>query len=221
MRKYTTKEGIEFEITEGDLSDEMFNNLMGEESLAYDTETNGLIPRRDRICAVQLMSENGYGAIVQFPDKQAQKLDTPTKLVRLFRSDIEFIMHYANFDIKMTYGTFGYLIENTFCTKVASKIACTYQPRHSLKDVLRHVLDVDISKAQQTSNWASKELTDEQLDYMTQDVIHLHALKGALVAKADSEIRGAQMHWGQQAARYNAYLEVEGWDPSLYTYVSR
>src|SRR3954449_1922222 len=155
-------------------------------AVAIDTETMGLNPHRDRLCVVQLSAGDGSADVVQiFKDRP----DAPNLKALLANPAITKIFHFARFDIAALYNAFGVMPQPVYCTKIASRLARTYTDRHGLKDLVRELLNVDLSKQQQSSDWGAKDLTEKQLAYAANDVAHLHHLKTALDAMLAREGR--------------------------------
>ena len=145
--------------------------------VAIDTETLGLKPHRDRLCVVQLSPGDGSADVVQIP---AGKIASPN-LVRLLSDPKKLkLFHFARFDLAVLYKTYGVMAGPVYCSKIASKLTRTYTDKHGLKDLVRELLGVDLSKQQQSSDWGAAALTDAQLTYAAADVLHLHALKARL-----------------------------------------
>lgn len=146
-------------------------------SIAIDTETLGLNPHRDRLCVVQLSRGDGSADVVQIR-KGAER---PVNLVRLLEDPAVLkLFHFARFDVAVLRHAFGVVTGPVYCTKIASKLARTYTDRHGLKDLVGELLQVEISKQQQSSDWGAQKLSDQQLAYAASDVFHLHALKARL-----------------------------------------
>jgi ribonuclease D len=143
-------------------------------SAAIDTEAMGLDPHRDRLCVVQLSPGDGTADIVQIP---VGAKDAPNLKKLLADPAILKIFHFARFDLVLLYQTFGVMPTPVFCTKIASRLTRTYSDKHGLKDVVRDLLGVDLSKQQQLSDWGAETLSEAQLAYAASDVLHLHALK--------------------------------------------
>jgi ribonuclease D len=155
-------------------------------AVAVDTETLGLNPHRDRLCLVQLSPGDGTADIVQIAKGQR----TAPNLVRLLGDrSIAKIFHYARFDIAILDQTFGVMPQPLFCTKIASRLTRTYTDRHGLKDLVKDVLDIELSKQQQSSDWAAETLSEAQLQYAASDVLHLHALRAELEKRLAREGR--------------------------------
>jgi ribonuclease D len=146
-------------------------------AVAVDTETMGLHPHRDRLCVVQLSPGDGSADVVQIP---AGARDAPNLKKLLADESIVKIFHFARFDMTSLYAAFGVMPAPVYCTKIASRLTRTYSDKHGLKDLVRELVGVDLSKQQQLSDWGADELTDAQVAYAASDVLHLHALKQKL-----------------------------------------
>jgi ribonuclease D len=155
-------------------------------AVAIDTETMGLDPRRDRLCVVQLSPGDGSADVVQMPP-EAPAAPNLTRL--LADANVLKIFHFARFDLGALSQAFGVMPAPVYCTKIASRLARTYSDKHGLKDLVRELLGVDLSKQQQLSDWGAADLTDSQVAYAASDVLHLHALKGKLDAMLAREGR--------------------------------
>jgi ribonuclease D len=183
--------------------------LAGAAQVAIDSETMGLRLRRDPLCVVQLSDGNGDAHVVQLrrPDYDApnlKRLLTDPTVTKLF--------HYGRFDIAMFYLHFGVVTGPVYCTKIASKLARTYTDRHGLKDVTKELLGVDLSKAQQSSDWGAPLLTEEQVSYAASDVLHLHALKARLDEMLEREGRSELARACFAFLPHRALLDVAGWE---------
>ncbi len=147
------------------------------DAVAIDTETLGLVPQRDRLCVVQLSGGDGNADVVQIAPGQTR---APNIERLLADRGVTKLFHFARFDIAILYKTFGVMAEPIYCTKIASKLARTYTDRHGLKDLVRELLAVELSKQQQSSDWGADALSEAQLTYAASDVLHLHALRAKL-----------------------------------------
>ena len=147
------------------------------DSVAIDTETMGLNPHRDRLCVVQLSPGDGSADVVQIP---VGHTDAPNLKKLLADPKVTKIFHFARFDLAALSNGLGVMPSPVYCTKIASRLCRTYTDRHGLKDLVREVLNVDLSKQQQSSDWGSAKLSDAQLSYAASDVLHLHALRERL-----------------------------------------
>jgi ribonuclease D len=142
--------------------------------VAIDTETMGLQPHRDRLCVVQLSPGDGSADVVQIP----AGLNEAPNLVRLLGDpNVTKIFHYARFDVAVLKHRFGVVTGPVYCTKIASKLCRTYTDRHGLKDIVKELLNVDLSKQQQSSDWGAEKISEAQLEYAASDVLYLHDLK--------------------------------------------
>jgi ribonuclease D len=154
-------------------------------AVAIDTETMGLDPRRDRLCVVQLSPGDGSADVVQI----ATNPSAPNLKTLFADPSVLKIFHFARFDLGILYKTFGVMPTPVYCTKIASRLSRTYTDKHGLKDLVKEMLGVDLSKQQQLSDWGAGELTDAQVSYAASDVLHLHALREKLDAMLGREGR--------------------------------
>jgi ribonuclease D len=178
-------------------------------AVAIDTETMGLNQQRDRLCVVQISSGDGSADVVQIPAGQP----AAPNLVRLLADQsILKIFHFARFDLAALYRTFGVMPAPVYCTKIASRLARTYTDKHGLKDLVKELLGIDISKQQQLSDWGSDELTDSQVAYAATDVLHLHALKSRLDAMLAREGREPLALACFEFLPHRVRLDLAGWD---------
>ena len=177
-------------------------------AVAIDTETLGLNPLRDRLCLVQLSGGDGNADIVQIAPGQRE---APRLTALLADPAIVKIFHYARFDIAVLSHAFGTMAGPLFCTKIASRLTRTYTDRHGLKDLVKDILDIDISKQQQSSDWAAETLTDAQLAYAAADVTHLHQLRERLEMRLDREGRRELAESCFRFLPTRARLDLAGW----------
>ena len=178
-------------------------------SVAVDTETQGLSLVRDKLCLVQLSAGDGDAHIVQV---DRNTYDCPNLKALLADTAVTKIFHYARFDVAMIARDLGIDMAPVFCTKIASGLVRTYTDRHGLKDLCRELLGVDLSKQQQSSDWASDELTDAQLNYAASDVLYLHQLKTILSARLMRENRYEIAKSCFEFLPTRAALDLAGWD---------
>jgi ribonuclease D len=155
-------------------------------AVAIDTETMGLDPSRDRLCVVQLSPGDGTADVVQIP---AGATEAPNLTKLLADGNILKIFHFARFDLGALQKRLAVMPTPVYCTKIASRLARTYTDKHGLKDLVREVLGIEVSKQQQSSDWGADALTDAQVAYAASDVLHLHALKERLDAMLAREGR--------------------------------
>jgi len=195
---------MKIKLHKGDLPD----GLTLGPSVAVDTETLGLNPGRDRLCLVQLSSGDGSAHLVQFQRDQYQA----TNLKRMLSDPNTLkIYHFARFDLATMRRYLGVMAGPVYCTRTASKLARTYTDKHGLKDLVKELLDIDLSKQQQSSDWGAENLTEQQLAYAANDVAYLHRLKEALdqMLKREGRMELAQACFDFLPAR--AELDLAGW----------
>jgi ribonuclease D len=167
------KKPVSIEVHKGDLPQSLsFSN-----SVAIDTETQGLNHNRDRLCMAQLSDGDGVCHLVQFA---ADEYNAPNLAALMLDPKVIKIFHFARFDVVVLKKHLGTNINSIYCTKIASKLIRTYTDQHGLKHVTKELLKIDLSKEQQSSDWAAKDLSDDQLEYAAMDVLNLHALKERL-----------------------------------------
>ena len=193
-------------LHEGDLPADA---LAGAAEVAVDSETMGLRLGRDPLCVVQLSDGGGDAHVVQLA---RPGYDAPNLKRLLADPKVTKIFHYGRFDIAMFYLHLGVVTGPVYCTKIASKLARTYTDRHGLKDVTRELLGIEISKAQQSSDWGAEKLTDQQKHYAASDVLYLHALKAKLDAML---VREGRLDMAQACFRFlpeRARLDLAGFE---------
>ena len=176
--------------------------------VAIDTETMGLQPARDRLCLVQLSGGDGDAHLVQIAAGQNA---APRLAAMLADPAVLKLFHFGRFDIAVLAHRFGVVCSPVYCTKIASRLVRTYTDRHGLKDLTRELLDVDISKQQQSSDWGAAELSQAQVDYAASDVLYLHRLKASLDARLAREGRTALARACFDFLPHRAALDLAGW----------
>lgn len=179
------------------------------DSVAIDTETMGLHPHRDRLCVVQMSNGDGSADVIQIPKGHT---DSPNLKALLANPAITKIFHFARFDVAVLYNTFGVMPAPVYCTKIASRLSRTYTDRHGLKDLVREVLNVDLSKQQQSSDWGAQSLSEAQLAYAASDVLHLHALRDKLNVMLAREGRTDLAKACFDFLPTRARLDLDGWE---------
>ena len=177
-------------------------------AVAVDTETLGLKPGRDRLCLVQLSAGDGDAHLVRF---RRDVYDAPNLARLLADPAVAKLFHFARFDLAVLERYLGVRCRPVYCTKIASKIARTYTDRHSLQDLARELLGVEIFKDQQSSDWGAESLSPEQIRYAAADVVHLHAIREALDAMLAREGRGALAAACFGFLPDRAALDLGGW----------
>ena len=192
------------ELHEGDLPDTVRFGA----AVAVDTETMGLNPNRDRLCLVQLSGGNGDCHIVRLKKGQ---YDARNLKALMADAAVTKIFHFARFDIAVIRRFLGVVATPLYCTKIASRLTRTFTDRHGLKDLCKDLLGIELSKEQQTSDWGAAELTQAQLKYAANDVLHLHALR----AKLDELLaREGRRELADACFRFlptRAELDLAGW----------
>jgi ribonuclease D len=193
-------------LHEGDLPAGVF---AGVTSVAVDSETMGLRLGRDPLCVVQLSAGNGDAHVVRLsrPD-----YDCPNLKALMVDPAVTKIFHFGRFDIAMFHLHLGVVTAPVYCTKIASKLARTYTDRHGLKDVSKELIGIDMSKAQQSSDWGAPKLSPEQLAYAASDVLHLHALRTKLDEMLVREGRDGLASACFDFLPHRAQLDVRGWE---------
>jgi ribonuclease D len=184
-------------------------------AIAVDTETLGLKPSRDRLCLVQLSAGDGDVHIVQFfPESETNKdpYEAPNLKAVLGDRQLVKIFHYARFDLAIIAQYLNVHAAPLWCTKIASKLVRTYTDRHGLKDLCRELLGVDMSKAQQSSDWGAPEISDAQLNYAASDVLHLHALRERLETMLDREGRRPMAEACFDFVLVRSAMDLAGWE---------
>jgi len=184
-------------------------------SIAVDTETLGLKPVRDRLCLVQISSGDGNAHLVKLAPgdyvraKNLKALLKNRKVLKIF--------HFARFDVAAIYKYLGVRCAPVYCTKIAAKMTRTYTERNGLKDILRDLLGIEISKQQQTSDWGQETLSEEQQSYAAGDVLYLHALKDKLDALLAREGRTELAQACFDFLPTRGELDLLGWeDPDIF-----
>ncbi len=175
--------------------------------VAVDTEAMGLKPARDALCVVQLSAGDGTAHVV----KLTRDYDCPNLKRLLADPDTLKIFHFARFDVAMMKHWLGVVCAPVWCTKIASKLARTYTDQHGLRHVAKEIAGVDLSKAQQSSDWGAQDLSQAQLDYAAADVLYLHTIRDGL---RDMLVREGRLELAEACFRFlpvRAELDLAGW----------
>ena len=184
-------------------------NIKFTKSVAIDTETMGLNPLRDRLCLVQLSDGNDVCHLIQIKNKTAR----PKNLINMLKNNkILKIFHFARFDVAILKHTFKINIDNIYCTKIASKLARTFTDKHGYKDLCKELLNVQISKSEQTTDWGKSKLTQAQQKYAATDVFYLHKIRDELNKIL---IRENRMDLGKacfEFIKFRTSLDLKGWN---------
>jgi len=180
-------------------------------SVAIDSETMGLNPWRDRLCVVQLSSGDGTAHVVQLPQGE---YDAPNLKALLTDPAVTKIFHFGRFDIAVLKQYLGVVTGPVYCTKIASKLVRTFTDRHGLKDLCKELLNIELSKQQQSSDWGADMLTDEQMKYAASDVLYLHQMKEKLDVMLAREGRTELAQACFEFLPARALLDLAGWPES-------
>jgi ribonuclease D len=177
-------------------------------AVAVDTEAMGLNPHRDRLCLVQLSAGDGNAHLVQLAPGA---YEAPRLRALMADPTVTKLFHFARFDMAMIYHYLGVMPGPVYCTKIASRLARTFTDKHGLRDLCKDVLNVDLSKQQQSSDWGAETLTDQQLQYAATDVLHLHALRARLDTMLAREGRLDLARAAFDFLPARVLLDLEGW----------
>jgi ribonuclease D len=177
--------------------------------IAVDTEAMGLVPGRDRLCLVQLSDGKGDEHLVRF--RRGSDYSAPKLKALLSDPGRLKLYHFARFDVGIMQAYLGIMAAPLYCTRTASRLVRTYTDRHGLKDLVKEMLNVDVSKQQQCSDWGADELTDAQREYAASDVRYLHALKEKLDERLEREDRVALAQACFDFLPARALLDIAGW----------
>lgn len=176
----------DFQVCDRDLPDNILSEYLQEEAIAVDTETMGLLPQRDRLCLVQLCDKDRV-TVVQIAKGQT---DAPNLKKLMEAQSVLKIFHFARFDVAQLRYHLGFHVQPIFCTKIASKLARTYSPRHGLKELVQELEKVELDKSSQSSDWGNAEnLSEDQLRYAANDVRYLVSVRQKLIAMLQREER--------------------------------
>ncbi len=199
-------------LHKNDLSDDIdFSNIV-----AADCEMMGLQPNRDPLCLIQLFDGESDCHLVQFVDKNFHA----PNLKKLLGSDKTFIFHYARHDLAAIKHDLNIMIKNVYCTKISSKIARTYAQGHGYKDLCKELLNIDISKKQQSSDWSNPQLSKEQINYAATDVIYLHDIKNKLDEILERQNRKQLVQACIEFLPTRVELDLRGWNNDIFSHSS-
>ncbi len=192
-------------VHKGDLPE----GLVFPKGVAVDSETLGLKPHRDRLCVLQLSGGDGVAHLVQFDGKSyaAPRLKALMENAKVLK-----IFHFARFDVAVLKQYLGVTVAPIYCTKIASKLVRTYTDRHGLKDLAMELVGLEMSKQQQSSDWAATTLSEAQMAYAASDVLHLHAIKAKLDMMLDRDGRRELAEACFKFLPDRATLDLSGFD---------
>jgi ribonuclease D len=172
-----------YQLFHNDLPSQALKSFKGE--ISIDTETLGLNIKRDRLCLIQLRNESNKKIyLIKFDSELSAKKSKNLKLIMENRS-LRKIFHYARFDMAVLKENLNINVKNVFCTKIASKLTRTYSSKHGLKDLVKELLNVELDKNEQTSDWSRKKLSKLQVQYAINDILYLESLKIILETKLE------------------------------------
>ncbi len=178
------------------------------DTIAVDTEAMGLNNKRDRLCLVQLSGGDGTAHLVKFAPGA---YDAPNLKKLLSDKNVTKLFHFARFDVSIIKEYLGVECNPLYCTRIASMLARTYTDRHSLKELCRELIGIELSKQQQSSDWGAAELSPEQQNYAANDVLHLHALRTELDRMLEREGRKELAQQCFDFIQTRAALDLAGW----------
>ena len=184
--------------------------------IAADCEMMGLQPSRDPLCLIQLYDGEGDCHLVQFIDKNYEA----PNLKKLLNSDKTFIFHFARHDLAAIKYDLGVMIKNVYCTKISSKIARTYSQGHGYRDLCKELLNIDISKKQQSSDWSNPNLSKDQINYAAGDVLHLHLIKEKLDEILERQGRKNLVKDCINFLPTRVELDLQGWNNDIFSHSS-
>ena len=170
-----------YQLFQNDLPLQSLKSFKGD--ITIDTETLGLNIKRDRLCLIQLRNESNKKVYLIKFDKDISPANSKNIKSLLEDKSLTKIFHYARFDMAVLKENLNIKVRNVFCTKIASKLTRTYSSKHGLKDLVKEILNIELDKTEQTSDWSQKKLTKQQIQYAMNDVIYLSDLKKNLEAK--------------------------------------
>ena len=183
------------------------DNVSFGKAVAVDSETMGLKPYRDRLCLIQLSGGDGEAHLVQF---EKGKYDAPNLKALFTDPDVEKIFHFARFDLQVIKYYLGVDCQPVYCTKMASKLCRTFTERHGLRELVSELLDIELNKEKQSSDWGAPDLNEEQLAYAANDVLYLHQIRDILNQKVEREGRADMLKEINHFLRTRADLDRLG-----------
>jgi len=199
-----------YQLFHNDLPNKVIKSFKGD--ISIDTETLGLNIKRDRLCLIQLRNETDKKVyLIKFDEDLSPKLSKNIKLL-LENNNHTKIFHFGRFDMAVLKENLKINVKNVFCTKVASKLTRTYSSKHGLKDLVYEILDIQLDKSEQSSDWSRKKLTKKQIEYAMNDVLYLSEIKNALNDKLLSQRRLKLFKSIMKFMQIRVDLDLQGWD---------
>ena len=199
-----------YQLFQNDLPNKIIKSFKGD--ISIDTETLGLNIKRDRLCLIQLRNEtNKKIYLIKFEEDLSPKLSKNIKIL-LENKNLTKIFHFGRFDMAILKENLKINVKNVFCTKVASKLTRTYSPKHGLKDLVNEILDIQLDKTEQSSDWSRKKLTKKQIEYAMNDVLFLSDIKNSLSNKLNNQKRMKLFKSIMKFMEVRVDLDLQGWE---------
>ena len=199
-----------YQLFQNDLPSKVLKTFKGD--ISIDTETLGLNVKRDRLCLIQLRNEtNKKIYLIKFEEDLSPKLSKNIKIL-LEDKNLTKIFHFARFDMAVLRENLKINVKNIFCTKIASKLTRTYSSKHGLKDLINEILDIQLDKTEQTSDWSKKKLTKKQISYAINDVLYLSEIKISLNDKLINQKRIKIFKSTMKFLEVRVNLDLQGWE---------
>jgi ribonuclease D len=199
-----------YQLFHNDLPNKILNSFKGD--ISIDTETLGLNIKRDRLCLIQLRNETDKKVyLIKFEEDLSPKFSKNIKTI-LENKDLTKIFHFGRFDMAVLKENLKINVKNVFCTKVASKLTRTYSSKHGLKDLVYEILDIQLDKTEQSSDWSRKRLTKKQIEYAMNDVLYLSKIKNSLNDKLHNQKRLKLFKSIMKFMEIRVELDLQGWE---------
>ena len=199
-----------YQLFQNDLPSNVLKSFKGD--ISIDTETLGLNIKRDRLCLIQLKNETDQNIyLIKFDEDLSPKLSKNIKIL-LENKSLTKIFHYGRFDMAVLKQNLKINVKNIFCTKVASKLTRTYSSKHGLKDLVYEILDIQLDKTEQSSDWSKKKLTKKQIEYAMNDVLYLSKIKNSLNEKLIIQKRFRLFKSIMKFMEIRVDLDLQGWE---------
>ena len=199
-----------YQLFQNDLPSKVLKSFKGD--ISIDTETLGLNIKRDRLCLIQLRNETDQNIyLIKFDEGLSPKLSKNIKTL-LENKSLTKIFHYGRFDMAVLKQNLKINVKNIFCTKVASKLTRTYSSKHGLKDLVYEILDIQLDKTEQSSDWSKKKLTKKQIEYAINDVLYLSKIKNSLNEKLIIQKRFRLFKSIMKFMEIRVDLDLQGWE---------
>ena len=199
-----------YQLFQNDLPNKVLKSFKGD--ISIDTETLGLNIKRDRLCLIQLRNEIDKKVyLIKFEEDLSPKFSKNIKIL-LENKSLTKIFHFGRFDMAVIKENLKINVKNVFCTKIASKLTRTYSSRHGLKDLVSEILDIQLDKTEQSSDWSKKKLTKKQIEYAMNDVLYLSKIKNSLNDKLINQKRLKLFKSLMKFLEIRVDLDLQGWE---------